>query len=188
MSVLIEGSGGWECANISPVKIKTDKRYYVIAHAEDGPIYFQYKSGMLPKSVNGVVIEAGVRQTVVSEEFNTEIRKYDYMVFGLVDVRVTRAPETAAGPEISATQPSGEISANSTELTAQASQAAECKFSRDDMEYSKMAYSMTMDGSGVFKAKVCDLEDGNYTFFVRCKNSAGVANNASALINFEVAP
>ena len=185
---MIAGTGKWECANIDPVSIQADGRYYVIARVNKNPIYFEYKSGLLPMDAGNVVIEAGVRQAqkIVDGQFKTYIVKYDYMIFGLVDVKISFGKSSTAGPEITSVGPSGTINNSSATITAQAKDNSECRFGRDDVDYSTLAYSLPKVSAGSFGQKICGLEDGDYTFYVRCKNSPDGANDASKPVQFTV--
>jgi len=50
-----------------------------------------------------------------------------------------------------------------------------------------MPYEMSKISDGSFGKKICGLEDGAYTFYVRCRSSAGQENNFSKTIQFNVA-
>lgn len=180
----ITGNDTWRCADISPVEIKTDRRYYVIARIDNNPVYFEYKSGMLPKRTSNAVIEAGIRQSAGQQAFGYEIRKYDYMIFGLVDARVSWSPAVLTGPSFIASSPSGAVTGNVAVLSLIASGAAECRFGREDVSYNQMSYLMGKIATDNFTQKVCNLEPGDYTFYARCKNASGVENNTSAVIQF----
>jgi len=180
------GNDSWRCVDISPVEIKTDKRYYVIARIKDNPVYFEYKSAMLPKKSGNAVIEAGIRQAAGGDIFENDIRKYDYMVFGLVDVRASWQPASITGPTIVSSGPSGAISSANAVLSLQAAGAQDCRFGREDVSYGQMSYLMVGSGAGNFTQKVCDLENGGYTFYVRCRSAGGAENNVSAAINFTI--
>ena len=186
-SAEITGNGSWQCVNVSPAAVSTDSRYYVIARVQSNPIYFEYKSGLFPKNSGNVTIEAGIRQTVIDSQFMTAIVKYDYMTFGLVDVRISYAQTSAAGPAVSSVVPVGTVSGSSTTISAQTDAGATCRFDRDDVGYDDMSYSLPSTSSGVFSQKVCGLENGSYTFYVRCKSAGGTENNSSTLIQFQIA-
>ncbi|MFA6375909.1 MAG: hypothetical protein WCX69_00710 [Candidatus Paceibacterota bacterium] len=183
----VTGNGSWKCVDISPVTIEADERYYVVARIKDNPVYFEYKSGLLPKNSGNVVIDAGVRQTIISENFKSDIVKYDYMIFGLVDVRVTYSQATATGPVIDSASPVGTVTSSSAKIAAQTSQNATCRFGREDVSYSSMDYSLPKESGSTFSQKVCNLEDGNYTFYIRCKSSSGVENSISTPVQFKIA-
>lgn len=185
-SAEISGADSWRCVDIAPVEIRTDRRYYAVARVEDNPIYFEYKSGMLPKRSGGAVIEAGVRQSSGEDNFGEEIRKYDYMVFGLVDVRVSWLPQTLTGPSIVSSGPSGDVNGSTAVLSVKTASAVECRFGREDVAYTQMSYLMgkITGNDNDFAQKVCDLENGTYTFYVRCKDAGGAENNGSTAINF----
>lgn len=184
--VKITGNDRWECADIAPVEIKTDRRYYVIARIDNNPVYFEYKSGMMPKRTGNAVIEAGIRQSTGQQAFDYEIRKYDYMIFGLVDARVSWSPATLTGPAFIAANPSGAVSGDVAVLSLTTSGAAECRFGREDVDYGQMSYLMGKTAADSFAQKVCGLEPGDYTFYARCKNASGAENNTSAEIQFTV--
>ncbi|UMX48094.1 MAG: hypothetical protein L7H18_00945 [Candidatus Nealsonbacteria bacterium DGGOD1a] len=183
-SVQISGTGDWKCASISPVPVKTDKRYYVIARVKDGPIYYEYKSGLLPRDNDNATVEAGIRQ-LAGEKFGKDIKKYDYMVFGLVDAKIKFTSESNKGPEVDTAIPVGTISGNDTMISVATDIEATCKFSREDVEYADMKYSFAKTGNKTHEQKVCSLDDGPFTFYIRCKGETGT-NDASTLIQFEV--
>jgi len=183
----ISGTGGWKCVDIAPVEIKTDKRYYVIARIEDGPVYLDNKPGMLPRSAANALVEAGIRQSAAEGAFGNKVIKYDHSVLGLVDVRIAYTPETATGPIIASLSPQGTVNTADVRLAAESSAAADCRFGRDDIGYAQMPYEMSEISDGSFGKKVCGLENGAYTFYVRCRSSAGQENNFSKTIQFNVA-
>jgi len=182
----VAGKDGWKCVNISPVAVVADKRYYVIARIEDGPVYFEYKSGLLPRDTGEVVIEAGIRQLGDSGDFKTGIVKYDYMVLGLVDIKITFKSTSTDGPEVSSISPTGTVKSSSATLSVQTEENATCKFDRDDVEYAEMKYTFGLTGAKSHEQKVCGLEDGSYSFYVRCKSADGEVNNGSTVIQFNI--
>jgi len=184
--VQITGNDAWKCADIAPVEIKTDRRYYVIARIDNNPVYFEYKSGMLPKRTGNAVIEAGIRQSAGQQAFDYDIRKYDYMIFGLVDARVSWSPATLNGPAFITAGPNGTVAGDSTVLSLITSGASECRFGREDVDYAQMSYLMGKTAADNFAQKVCGLEAGDYTFYARCRNTGGAENNMSAAITFTI--
>ena len=185
-SAQITGTGKWECADVSPAAVVADGRYYVITRANNTPIYFEYKSGLLPVDAGNIVIEAGIRQTFIQGKFKTDIVKYDYMIFGLVDVKINFGGNSTSGPKIASVGPSGTVYASSASIIAQTKDDATCSFDRDDVDYSKMKYSLPKISAGSFNQKICGLEEGDYTFYVRCQNNSDGANDASAAAQFTV--
>jgi hypothetical protein len=185
-SAQVAGNGSWKCVDISPLAINADSRYYVIARVQNNPIYFEYKSGMLPRESGNAIIEAGVRQTIIDQKFKTDVVKYDYMIFGLVDVKISYDPASNSGPAISSVGPVGTIDGSSATISAQTDRQSSCKFDREDVVYSSMKYAFSNSSAGNFSQKVCGLESGNYTFYVRCKNDAGNENNVSKIIQFSI--
>ena len=181
----VEGSDDWECVSITPASVKTDKRYYVIARVEDSPIYYEYQSGLLPLDAENVVVESGIRQ-LAEDDFGEDVFKYDYMVFGLVDVKFVVAGESEDGPKIDINGPIGSIDDDSTTLSVETDANAECRFGRDDVEYSDMEYDFGKTGVKLHEQKICKLDDGYFTFYVRCKDEDGEENDVSTLLQFEV--
>jgi len=179
-TVTVSGENAWKCVNISPVSVKTDKRYYVIARVKDNPIYYEYKSGLLPRDGESATVESGIRQ-LASDKFGTNIKKYDYMVFGLVDVRIKLAAANTTGPEVSAPA----ISTSDGVISVQTNIDAICRFDRDDVDYSSMKYTFSKTSGKIHGQKICQLEAGPFTFYVKCKGATG-ENNASTPIQFEV--
>jgi len=185
-SAQIVGNGSWRCVDISPLAITADNRYYVIARIENNSIYFEYKSGMLPRRSGSVIIEAGIRQLANDNALKTDIVKYDYMILGLVDARVSYGGQITSGPEIISTSPVGTVNGSMAVLWLQTNTDATCKFDRDDVSYSQMSYNLPKVSTNNFSQKICGLESGAYTFYVRCRSVSGVENNASKLIQFNV--
>jgi hypothetical protein len=183
-SVQISATSGWKCASISPIPVKTDQRYYVIARVANGPIYYEYKSALLPRDNNNATVESGIRQ-LASDKFGKDIKKYDYMVFGLVDVRIKFADTNTSGPQIDTAIPVGTISDNSTVISVATNIDATCKFDREDLAYADMKYNFSKTGTKIHEQKVCTLDNGPFTFYARCKGATGTSN-ASTLIQFEV--
>ena len=179
-SAQVAGEDGWKCVNITPVQVKTDKRYYVIARMKDNPIYYEYKAGLLPRDAETATVDAGIRQ-LATESFGNNIKKYDYMVFGLVDVKIKLAEANTTGPEVS----SPAISTSDGVISVQTNIDATCRFDRDDVAYSSMRYTFSKTSAKLHEQKLCNLESGPFTFYVRCKGTTG-ENNASTPIQFEV--
>jgi hypothetical protein len=109
------------------------------------------------------------------------------MIFGLVDVRISWAPQTLSGPAIASFGPRGNVDDEDAVLSVQAPGAAECRFGREDVSYDQMSYPMNKNAAGKFVGRVCDLEQGAYTFYARCKDAGGAKNNVSAATTFTVA-
>jgi hypothetical protein len=181
----ITGTGSWKCVDVSPLTVSADKRYYVVARVENNPIYFEYKPALLPKLSGNVLIEAGIRQSNV-KGVPGDIIKYDYMVFGLVDFKISFAPADPTGPVITSAGPAGTVNSTSVQIEAQTEANASCRFGREDVEYALMDYPLPKASANVYRQKICGLENGTYTFYVRCQSAGGAANNVSKQIQFTV--
>ena len=183
--VEVDGRGGWNCANIAPVKVKADRRYYVITRVEDDAIYFAYKSGLLPREAENTVVEYGVRQLGAAGDFGEDLKKYDYMVFGLVDVKIKFVEDNSRGPQVSSPLPDDDDEKSDLILSVQTDEDAACKFDREDLEYKEMEYTFGATGQKLHQQKICNLDDGPFTWYVRCKGATDT-NDGSTAIQFEV--
>lgn len=182
----VSGKDDWECVSISSVAVSAGKHYYVIARVEDKSIYYEYESGMLPREADDVIVETGIRQ-LAGDDFGTELKKYDYMIFGLVDVKIKFTEESENGPSVSSATPTGTIDEDFTTISVETDEKATCKYDRDDVDYGDMKYTFGSTGNKIHEQKVCDLDDGQFTFYVRCKGiDSKEENDASTLIQFEV--
>jgi hypothetical protein len=183
--VEVDGRGGWNCANIAPVKVKADRRYYVITRVEDDAIYFAYKSGLLPREAENTVVEYGVRQLGAAGDFGEDLKKYDYMVFGLVDAKIKFVEDNSRGPQVSSPLPDDDDEKSDLILSVQTNEDAACKFDREDLEYKEMEYTFGATGQKLHQQKICNLDDGPFTWYVRCKGATDT-NDGSTAIQFEV--
>lgn len=183
--VEIDGQGGWNCAGIAPAAIKANKRYYVIARVQDDAIYFAYKSGLLPRDAKNAVIESGIRQLGADGKFGESLKKYDYIVFGLVDAKIRFAEDNSRGPQVSSPLPDGNREKRDVVLSAATNEDATCKFDREDIEYRSMRYTFGATGQKLHQQKICSLDDGPFTWYVRCKGATDT-NDGSTPIQFKV--
>jgi len=184
-SATIMGTGDWKCVNISPFPVKTDQTFYVVARVEDGPIYYEYESGLLPRESDSVVITWGVRQLAADGKFGKNLVKRDYLMFGLVDVRIKTAQTNTDGPAVSSPLPVGSVPDADTKISVETNIDATCRYSREDVDYTDMKYTFGKTSAKLHEQKVCNLDSGPFTFYVRCKGATG-ENNASTPVQFEV--
>ena len=139
----------------------------------------------MPRDAENAIIDVGVRQLASSGDFGEQLKKYDYMVFGLVDAKIRFTEESSRGPEISELLPDGDDEESDVVLSVKTGEDATCKFDREDVEYKDMKYTFGATGQKLHRQKVCDLDDGQFSWYVRCKG-ATETNEASAIINFKV--
>jgi len=184
-SAEVTGDGSWKCVDIDPVELSADTRYYLIARVNGQSINYEYKSNFLPVDTGKAVIEAGIRQTVDST-YNKSVVKYDYMIFGLVDVKISYTAESTKGPKITSTSPTGTIYSSSASVSVDAANDSTCRFGRDDVDYEDMDYTLQKVSNGTYGQLVCNLGNGDFTFYVRCADKNGQANDASAAVEFTV--
>ena len=180
----------WNCQTINPVQVTSGQSYYAIAKVDNGPIYYKNQNNLLPKNGTNYTINQGVRE-LDDEPFGTKITTYKYMVFGLVDVRFALDlgsvgyGNNQGAPKMSDPEPSGSISTNTPTLHIKTANNAHCKFDRWDRTYENMQYVFSTSGGTTHEQKVCDLANGDYTYFVRCSNS-GQSDSQSLRIHFTV--
>jgi len=188
-SVDVVGEDDWACVKVNRVEVVKNAHYYVVAKVKGGGAQFEYDDDdLLPLSADYATVEAGIRQEGTDEDFGTshggQIVKYTRAVFGLVDVRIEFAEESTDGPEISSPEPSDTTEAE-TKISVETDTEATCRYSRDDVEYSDMEYIFGKTAGKFHEQKVCRLDDGPFTFYVRCQDNSE-ENDASTLIEFEV--
>ncbi|CAK8713995.1 hypothetical protein GKODMF_05590 [Candidatus Electrothrix gigas] len=92
-------------------------------------------------------------------------------------------------PERSVLSPSGTVSSSSVTLSLTTDVVATCKYTNSGagMDYSNMKNLFDITNGKTHSEPVSNLDDGSYTYYVRCKNSAtGVANTTDGVISFTV--
>ncbi|MFH1423441.1 MAG: hypothetical protein ABIG29_00600 [Candidatus Nealsonbacteria bacterium] len=111
----------------------------------------------------------------------------DYLISFKVE-----APEDVAPPIITVLYPYDDLYYGTTEvqLGIQTNESASCKYGTEQgVAYSSMKKSFTKQSANLHTAKVTGLQNGvDYSFFVRCKDTAGNANTGDIMINFRVTP
>jgi|GEM_PF-3824190 len=186
----VQSNNNWNCQTISPVQVASGQNYFVIAKIDNGPIYYKNQNNLFPKNNNGYTIVQGVRE-LDDEPFGTKITSYKYMTFGMVDARfATDLGSVGYGndqsaPKMSDPQPSVNINTGSPILHIVTAGNAFCKFDRWDRSYENMHYVFSNNGGTTHEQKVCDLQNGVYTYYVRC-SANGKANTQSLRISFNV--
>jgi len=189
-STPVVSNNNWNCVTINPVQVSANQHYYVIANIENGSMYYKNATNLYSGKENAYFkLEQGVRE-LIDEPFGTQISTYDYFIFGLVDARFATQMGSVGvnnqdAPKMTDPQPSGSINNNMPTLHIQTDSNAFCKFDRWDRTYENMNYVFGTTGGVVHEQKVCDLQNGVYTYFVRCQRN-GVANTKSLRIIFTV--
>ena len=81
--------------------------------------------------------------------------------------------------------PTGSVTASPATLTATINEAGTCKYDVTDVGYDTMANTFDQPASGnTFTKSVTLSTPGPYTYYVRCKDSAGNVDTTSAQITF----
>jgi hypothetical protein len=88
-----------------------------------------------------------------------------------------------ASPSILVQSPGLIVVGDYTELEVSINEEAECRYEDDDVSFESMDEFETKNGN-VFSKELLDLDEGTYTYYVKCKDN--VNNIASTEINFEV--
>ena len=111
----------------------------------------------------------------------------DYLISFKVE-----APDDVTPPIITVLYPYGDLYYGTTEiqLSVQTNESASCKYNTEQgVAYSVMKKSFTKQEANIHTAKVTGLENGvYYSFFVRCKDTAGNTNAGDIMIQFRVTP
>ncbi len=98
-------------------------------------------------------------------------------------------PADTTPPKITGLGPNGVITAGTAaELTAATDENATCKYDSADKDYDSMGSTMDGAGSASHRASVTLQAAGNYTYYLRCGDSAGNKNKQSEKINFDYIP
>lgn len=98
-------------------------------------------------------------------------------------------PNTTLGyqePVIKNPVPSGNISANNVTLSVGTADLARCRYHSSDTSYDNMDGVMTTPDGLLHSVSLGTLGNGSYTYYVRCKDFADVANTSSVKIQFTV--
>jgi len=108
-----------------------------------------------------------------------EMTEAGYVLFGEAD--------DDNAPEVIWTSPSGTINYNGIVLRASTNEYAICKYHESDVSYPSMSEDFV--GSALTHEKDKGImENGNYTYFVRCQDPSGNIMSESAVINFTIVP
>ena len=111
----------------------------------------------------------------------------DYLVSFKVET-----PDDVTPPVITVVYPYNDVIFGTTEvqLGIQTNESASCKYGTEQgTAYSSMKKSFTKQAANYHTAKVTELQDNvSYSFFVRCKDTAGNANTGDIMISFRVIP
>lgn len=89
-------------------------------------------------------------------------------------------------PQVTQKSPQGTIGSSTATLSVTTDKKAVCKYSLTDSEYSIMGSTFTTTDSTRHSQAIKWLSDGNHTFYVRCRDTAGNTMNMSAAVTFTV--
>ncbi|MCX6758661.1 MAG: hypothetical protein NTX14_03065 [Candidatus Nealsonbacteria bacterium] len=184
----IKSDGGWTCVSIDPVDVAKKQTYYVVSKIENEPLYYKYRCcnpSLLPQTVSNVKITAGVRQ-VNGEKFGVGLKRYNSLVFGLVDVKISKRglpylPASGVRPIIIDPEPTGTISNSKPLLSVATDKNTTCKYAKTKKNYADMDYTFTATGGKTHTKRIGVLADGSYTRYVRCKDGDGNISYATKI-------
>ena len=184
----IKSDGGWTCVSIDPVDVEKKQTYYVVSKIENEPLYYKYRCcnpSLLPQTVSNVKITAGVRQ-VNGEKFGVGLKRYNSLVFGLVDVKISKRglpylPASGVRPIIIDPEPTGTISNSKPLLSVATDKNTTCKYAKTKKNYADMDYTFTATGGKTHTKRIGVLADGSYTRYVRCKDGDGNISYATKI-------
>ena len=86
-------------------------------------------------------------------------------------------------PEITETQPRGDLNYNLVELKATTSENSTCRYDDRDISYDSMYYDLS--GTGIIHTKLRSFGDGKYLFYAKCKDTENNIGRSKA-INFTI--
>jgi len=121
-----------------------------------------------------------------ADEHNN-INTDDYLISFKVE-----SPKDVTPPVIAVLYPYDDLYFGTTEvqLSVQTNESASCKYGTESgVAYNSMKKSFTKQTANIHTAKVTGLVNGvYYSFFVRCKDTAGNVNTGDTMIRFRVTP
>jgi hypothetical protein len=82
--------------------------------------------------------------------------------------------------------PVGTVFRRSVEFNVTTNEAATCRFDISDVIYENLASQFEQTGRLIHRQAYPNLAEGAYTYFVRCKDSAGNRNQESTRVSFAV--
>ena len=190
----VNSGNNWNCAPISPVTVAKGKNYFVAVNASQSSVNYKYQCcnpSLLPRTIKDVKVVAGVRQAN-KNAFGTGIKRYAYLLFGLVDVKFSSgsvlAPTASdtTPPVITDPLPSGTISNNKPTISVKTDENATCRFEHSGVSYSNMKHVFSQTGGLTHTKVIGPKKDGTYVRYVRCKDAAGNKNTKSVKITFTI--
>lgn len=111
----------------------------------------------------------------------------DYLISFKVE-----APEDVTPPVITVIYPYSDVIYGTTEvqLSVSTNESASCRYATEEgVAFNSMKKNFTKQNANIHTAKVTGLQNYvYYSFFVRCKDTAGNANTGDMMISFRFAP
>jgi len=92
----------------------------------------------------------------------------------------------ASGPVLKNVNPQGTVTSSSVNITLETNDLARCRYSTSDTAYESMGNDIYTPDGLYHSGSIGTLKDGSYTYYVRCKDFEGNANDASAVLSFKV--
>ena len=93
---------------------------------------------------------------------------------------------SAAGPILKNINPQGMVTSSSVKITLDTDDLARCRYSTGDTDYESMGNDLYTPDGLYHSGDIGTLNKGTYTYYVRCRDFEGNANNVSAVVNFNV--
>ncbi len=92
----------------------------------------------------------------------------------------------AGGPILKNVNPQGTVTSASAKITLDTEDLARCRYSISDTGYDSMGNDMDTPDGLEHSATLGSLSKGSYTYYVRCKDFEGNANDSSKEVKFSV--
>ncbi len=177
----------------TPITLKTDEKAVCRYDTVSGVSYGQMK---IFANTNALVHSTGVsgfnegetyKYYVKCADERNNINTDDY----LISFKVKAAADVTP-PAITVVYPYGDLAYGTTEvqLGITTNESASCRYSTEQgVAYSSMKKNFTKQTFNYHTAKVTGLQNGTYySYFIRCKDTAGNANTGDIMIRFRVTP
>ena|GEM_PF-1608700 len=122
---------------------------------------------------------------------NTDLTPGTILLIYTIDsskIPVTPPPDTNSDvtpPVISDLAPASDVTTANVTISGLTDEKATCKYDTSDASYDKMKYALTADKDKTSHSKAIVLPKlGSYAYYIRCKDTSGNKDTASAKISF----
>lgn len=174
------------------ISLKTDEnavcRYDTVSGMSYGQMKILDTTGGLVHSteIGGFNEGATYKYYVKCADQLNNVNTDDYAISFLVE-----KPKDVIPPVVTILYPYSDSYFGSTEiqLAVSTNEAASCRYATEQgVAFKSMTKNFTKQEANIHTAKVTNLQPGLYSFFVRCKDTAGNADTGDVMISFRFTP